>query len=310
MGDELPRLLADQDDVASWAQLIETGLAAPDVDRMLRRRQLVRVHRRVYVAHTGPLTPRQRSWAAVLYAAPAALCGPSALADPEPDRPVHVAIDASRRLAGTPGVRLHRRRRFDELVQANATPPRLRYDVLVLDRVAAAPTELDVVRAIADAVGSRRTTAARLRSELADRSRMPRRRWVGAVLDDVATGACSVLEHGYLTRVERAHGLPTANRQVVRAGSRGREYRDAEYDLGLCVELDGRSAHDSFEAGQRDAGRDLDDEAEGRQVLRLRWSQVFGTPCRTASRVGRTLQRLGWTGSPRPCGPGCGIVER
>lgn len=65
------------------------------------------------------------------------------------------------------------------------------------------------------------------------------------VLEDVATGVYSVLEHRYLTRVERPHGLPTARRQrVVRAG-RGPAYRDVEYPtIGLVVELDGRLGHD------------------------------------------------------------------
>jgi hypothetical protein len=73
-----------------------------------------------------------------------------------------------------------------------------------------------------------------------------------------------VLEHGYLTRVERAHGLPTPSRQVLRRTPGGKEYRDMEYDdPALVVELDGKLNHDSFAAQGRDADRDLADQVGG-----------------------------------------------
>lgn len=301
-------LQAQQDGVVSRRQLRELGAQRHDIDRLLRRRRLTTVHPRVYVGHTGPLTPRQRAWAAVLYAAPAALCGRSALADPEPHAPVHVAIDASRRLAAPDGVRIQRRRGLATQVVWNASPPRLRYEVAVLDLVEETSDELATVRLLSDAIGSRRTTIPRLRAALAARSRMPRRRWLCRLLEDLATGACSVLEHAYLTRVERPHGLPLAARQVVRTGAAGREYRDVSYACGLTVELDGRLGHASFDGGGRDADRDLDDVADGREVVRLRWHQVVGSPCRTALQLARILERRGWTGIPVACGPGCAVA--
>ncbi|GAB2456564.1 hypothetical protein GCM10027062_41020 [Nocardioides hungaricus] len=310
MDEEIAALLAAQDGVVSYAQLRRLGARRHDVERMVRRRELALLGPRVYVDHTGPPSPRQRAWAAVLLAEPAALCGPSALAETAPDAPVQVAIDARRRVTAPSGVRIHRRRDLARLVQWNATPPRLRYEVAVLDLVDAAESDLDVVRALADAVGSRRTTASRLRGALADRPRLRRRAWVGRLLDDIEAGACSVLEHGFLSLVERPHGLPRGLRQVARRGRRGREYRDVEYAAGLTVELDGRLGHDSFAGGGRDADRDLDDQAEGRSVVRLRWHQVFGTPCRTAERLARILQRRGWAGTPRPCGPDCPVADR
>lgn len=235
----LAALLAQQDGVVSRRQLRSLGAQRHDIDRLLRRHRLAQSHPRVYVDHTGPLTPRQRAWAAVLYAAPAALSGRSALADPEPNAPVHVSIDASRRLTAPDGVRIQRRRDFAAQVLWNASPPRLRYDAAVLDLVEEASDEMAVVRLLSDAIGSRRTTVARLRSTLAGRSRMPRRRWLSRLLDDLATGACSVLEHAYLTRVERAHGLPLPDRQAVRTGVAGREYRDASYAAGRPSGCDG-----------------------------------------------------------------------
>src|SRR5690606_31337244 len=114
-------------------------------------------------------------------------------------------------------------------------------------------------------------------------------------------GACSVLERGYLTRVERAHGLPAAARQV-RDSLRGPVYRDVEYRAhGLLVALDGRLFHDNAAARHRDLERDLDAAVDGRATVRLGWGQVFDTGCRTARQVAVLLQSRGWTGSPRPC---------
>ncbi|WP_235734929.1 hypothetical protein [Nocardioides alcanivorans] len=57
----------------------------------------------------------------------------------------------------------------------------------------------------------------------------PRLRIEEAVVDDLAQGSNSVLEHGYLRLVERPHGLPRGRRQVA-ARSRGRIYRDVLHE--------------------------------------------------------------------------------
>lgn len=306
-GDELARVLADQDGVVSYRQLRRTArLAQHDIERLVRRRELVRVHPRVYVNHTGPLTWRQRAWAAVLYAEPAALCLASAMSGPDEHAPIDIAVEANRRVAGRPDIRIHRVTGLDGRVLWNLSPPRTRPEETALDRVHLARSELEVVQVLSEAIGGRSTTVARIRDALGRRPRLHRRRWLVGLLDDLELGACSVLEHGYLTRVERAHGLPVAHRQARRAGSQGSEYRDVEYEeFGLVVELDGRIGHESWEAGGRDADRDLDDHADGRESVRLRWRQVFGTPCRTAGRVARILHRRGWTGEARRCGTDC-----
>ena len=127
------------------------------------------------------------------------------------------------------------------------------------------------------------------------------------MLRDVAHGTCSVLEHGYLHRVERAHGLPRAERQLRGHASVGVVYRDADYGR-VVIELDGRLFHDSTEQRDLDFERDLDVAVEGRTAARLSWGQVFGRPCSTAGKVGALLQRHGWRGSPCRCGPECGLA--
>lgn len=304
--DELHRLLIEQDGVVTRRQLVAMHVAKHELERMLRRRELTRVHPGVFVNHTGPLSWRQRAWAAVLYAGPAALCLESATEDA--GEVVHVAIDASRRVADRDGVRVHRIRNLAPMVQWHLGPPRLRFEDNTLELAHRAGTELDAIEVLTSAVGSRRTTASRLRDALRVRPRIRRRGLLTALIDDLEQGTCSVLEHGYLTRVERPHGLPSADLQRPRVGERGSEYRDVEYGtLGLVVELDGRVGHVAWVAQGRDADRDLDDHADGREAVRLRWRQVYGTPCRTANRIGRILSRRGWTGRPRRCGPDCDV---
>jgi hypothetical protein len=189
------------------------------------------------------------------------------------------------------------------------SPPRVRPEEAALDLVDRAGSELEVVAILSQVICDRATTAGRLRTALDRRTRLRRRRWVVRLLDDLELGVCSVLEHGYLVRVERAHGLPQSRLQKPRRPAGRWEYRDAEYErFGLVVELDGRLGHDSWAASGADAERDLDDAADGRVPVRLRWHQVFGTPCRTADRIGRILRRRGWTGKPRSCGTGCALA--
>jgi hypothetical protein len=166
-----------------------------------------------------------------------------------------------------------------------------------------------VIGLMADLCQTRRTTATRVRQALDARVRYPRRGWLGGVLDDVADGTCSVLEHGYLAKVERAHGLPPARRQVLRVSDRGTELRDVSYpELDLEVELDGRLFHDSARQRDIDLDRDLDAVCLGRLTVRLGWGQVFGRPCRTAARLARLMQDRGWSGVPRSCGPTCAVA--
>jgi hypothetical protein len=123
------------------------------------------------------------------------------------------------------------------------------------------------------------------------------------VLGDVASGACSVLERGYLELVERAHGLPVGVRQVPRLSSEGQTWQDVLYDeLGVAVELDGRAFHSSATARDRDLERDLDNAVEQqRTTIRLGYGQVFGRPCRTAGRLAKLFDRRGWPGEPSRC---------
>ena len=305
-------VLRDQAGVIARRQALEAGLTSNDVRRLLRRREWVAVHPGVYVDHTGPLTWLQRAWAAVLYAWPAALCGESALRAVEgPGRredsgPVQVAVSVGRQVASRPGVNVRRMAHLDDRVLWNLWPPRLRFEEAVLDVALAAPTDLDAIGVVAGACGGRRTTAVRLRDAFAARERSPRRLFLSSVLGDVAEGACSVLEHAYLTKVERVHGLPRGERQRRANATLGVVYRDVTYD-DVDLDLDGRLYHESIEQRDRDLDRDLDAAVESRLPVRLGYGQVVDRSCRTAARIAVLLQARGWQGAPRPCGPLCAI---
>ncbi|MEZ0579569.1 hypothetical protein [Nocardioides sp. MH1] len=214
-----------------------------------------------------------------------------------------------RRVAAPAGVIARRSRRFDEQVSWNLSPPRMTYDDTVIEIADTAERELDLIAALADACGGRRTTAARLRARIDTIPRLHRRALLTSVLDDVAVGTCSVLEHRYLTDVERRHGLPRGTRQdrVVRSDRRMFRdvvYRDPRRSWVQVVELDGRLDHDSATARDRDMERDLDAAIEREHTVRLGYGQVLGRPCRTAAKIGRLLNLRGWNGTVQRC-PDC-----
>lgn len=314
--DRVDGVLRLQDGAIARRQALASGMTSEDIRRLLRRKDWATAHPGVYVDHTGPLPWQQRAWVAVLHAGPrAALADESALRAAEgPGRrsfddgaPIHVAVDRSRRVVAPPGIVVHRTSRLDERVLWNVGPPRLRYEEAAIDVAVGRATDLGAIAVLSGVCQSRRTTAARLLEVLAGRARVRRRAWLGAVLRDVADGTCSALEHGYLTLVERPHGLPVAQRQAAAGARTGLVFRDADYGP-LLVELDGRLFHDTALQRDRDFERDLDAALDGQDTRRLSWGQVFDRPCGTAGKIGVLLRRRGWDGLPRRCGPTCGLV--
>ena len=313
--DAVADLLAHQDGVVSRGQLLAAEVTQARIDTLLRRRALVVVHPGVYLTHTGAPTWSQRTWAAILHAGRSALHLESALHQPgkdaPPKGPVHVAVDWTRRVVPREGIRIHRVRDLDDHVQWNLSPPRVRLEVAAVAVAHRAADDLGAISALASVVGSRRTVAGRLQLEIERRGRLRRRTLLTELLDDLDRGTHSVLEHGYLDRVLRPHGLPEpTSRQASVDGGRGTQYRDvAHADVDLHVELDGR-LHDESQARDDDADRDLDDLARGMVTPRLRYRQVFATPCRTAARLAVLFRGRGWHGTPRPCGEvGCEVGQ-
>lgn len=292
-----------QDGVISRRQLSALGARPADIEKMLRHRDLVRIYDGVFVNHTGSLSWTQRAWANVMRLWPAALDRESVWRETPI---IHVAIDRNRSLATPPGVELHRLNGFDELVHWLRGPPRIKVPHAALNAAAAHEDTAARVAMLSDVVQRRLTGYRDIQLALAMRPRMRGRAEIELLLADLSNGTNSVLEHAYLTLVERPHGLPTSTRQFVSRAGRRRAERDVFYrEFGLIVELDGRTFHDNATARDRDMTRDLDAAIEeAARTVRLGYGQVTRDSCSTAVKVGRLLQQGGWVGDVRRC-PAC-----
>jgi hypothetical protein len=284
---------------------------------MLARRELVEVHPQVYVTHTGRPSRRQLEWAAVLACAPAALHRESALdahgmtRDRAPARqhePIHLLVARDRRISPPAGVVLERVADHAVWVQQHRRPPRAAFEFALL-KAASARDEAGAIALMSDAVHQGLTTAERLVETIAALPRLRQRSLLTEVLADVAAGTRSVLERRYLRDVERAHGLPSGERQLRQHTGSGVVFRDVRYpDQRTLVELDGAFGHRDSVDRWADLQRDLDASVSDHVTLRPGWAQVL-EPCRLAGIVGRVLQLRGWRGALRPCGPGCPVVD-
>ena len=305
---QMDRLLWAQDGVISRRQVLEAGGSDFDIARVLRRRELTDVHRGVYVNHSGQLTLRQRHWAAVLAYWPAVLAHASALPDP-PTAAIHVAVGPGRNLRPLPRIVLHRMPDFERRAELDRSPPAVQLEHALIDVVGSELRDKDVAAAfavLARVCATRRTTPQRILQILATRQRVCGRSTLEAMLADLRDGACSVLERGYLHRVERAHGLPRGKRQNRSTATGLLTYQDVHYRAqGVVVELDGRAFHDAPRDRDRDALRDLAELSRSDVVTsRVTYGLVFGDPCRTAVLIGDLLRRRGWPGLRRTC-PSC-----
>lgn len=296
-----------QDGVLTRGQVLASGLT----DSWIRARLDARVWQRlvpgVFLTHNGEPSPVARIWAAVLYAGAGAAASHHTAAflhrliDAPPDD-VHVVVPSRRRVRPQPGLVVHRA--ATSRVNPAHRPPRTDVATTILD-LAAMYDGVDAVvslvtRGYALGVARLDTIAAALRQR-------GRQRWRG-LFDELvgdADGLESALEWRYRRDVERPHGLPTPQRQVVvRAGSASYR-RDVDYEeYGVVIELDGRRGHTDVGA-LRDAVRDNAALLAGRVTLRYGWWDVRCNACRSAMQVATVLRDRGWTGLPTRCGPAC-----
>lgn len=292
-----------QGGVISRRQLRELHAQDHDIRRLVRNRELAVIHPGVYVNHTGNPTWGQRAWAAVLLCWPAALTARSALPKLRERAPIEVMVPLRRTVRAPDGVIVRRRARFDGYVDWAAYPPRQLLAEAAIDAAGDAGSVTEAFAMLADLIQTKVVRTASLIEALGHRRRVPDRRLLVELLQDLKAGACSVLEREYLTRVERAHGLPAGERQVADSVAAGSVERDVTYAAyGLVVELDGRAFHDSAAARDADHARDLDAAAvRGLRTVRLTYGQVLGDPCRAAARIGQLLRLGGWEGQVRSC---------
>jgi hypothetical protein len=300
-----------QDGAITRAQLLAAGATLDWISRQVRRGRWTRVLPGVYVVHTGDLRWRTRARAALLYAGPgAALSHVSAafhhgLRD-RPGEPIHVSVPSNRRVRRQPGLRLHHRDRMPPAWGVlRATSP----SATILDVANLKDTSVDDVVGLVCSAAQKNHDIGQILTELAKRQRTRHRALLLDLSAAVDRGVESPLEYRY-HRLERVHGLPLSRLQVRQVIDGLWLRADCVYEgLGVRVELDGRLSHPF---GRTDADTWRDNSVlihTGEITLRYRWHHVAVIPCEVARQVALALRARGWTGWPKPCGPGCPLGQ-
>lgn len=312
MPDRCSRLLSRQCGViASW-QAEAAGFSCHQMQDLVRNGRWQRLGFGIYASFTGQPSRTTVLWAAVLRAGPCAILSHETAAELDGlldkcGKLVHVTVPHPQHLKPIAGIAIHRSSRAIGIRQQGRLPPRTMTEETVLDLAQAATSFDDVISLLARACQRRLTTPFLISENLSQRAKIRWRAEIELALRDVARGVHSPLEHRYVRDVERAHGLPTPDRQA-QAQQRGRViYRDARYrEYGVAVELDGRASHPDEQRWQ-DKHRDNAAAAAGIVTLRYGWADVTERSCETAREVATVLGSRGWPGRLRRCGPGCRV---
>jgi very-short-patch-repair endonuclease len=311
-------LIHNQEGIVRRGQLIDAGMTPSAVRRRLASGTWRRLGEGVYATFTGKSTREAKLWTAVLLAGPGALLSHETAAElhgfaKKMAPKIHVSVPVTRNPARTfamRGVVIHRRRaiRPDD-IQAPWILPRTSVESTAIDLVTEARTFDDAYAWICRATADRLTVPVLLREEMAGRVRVRWRNWLTEALADAESGINSALELRYVRDVERAHGLPAAQRQARQDVKARVIYLDNLYvGYRLCVELDGAAYHPSEER-QKDADRDnANIAATNTRTMRFGWVWATEKRCQAAQLVADALHNNGWEGMPRRCKRSCVVT--
>ena len=262
-----PQSMDSWPDVVTLPQAGLLGLSGSAVRHRVRCGQWQRVLRNVHVTHSGPVPAETMLAAMLAYAGRAAALSHSTAAHrhglggsraSDGGGRTHVSVPGSRRVCPQPGLVLHYPRGLApgdvRVVRGLACTS---VERTVVDLVATAKTPGTAAAFIVSAVGSRRTTAARLRAAW-DRPAVPRqhRGVAREVLAKAELGLHSPLELRFDGN-NRKHQLPLGVWQF-RAVLRGQpSYLDnIVLPYGLVTETDGREGHEGYDGRLRDNRRE------------------------------------------------------
>jgi very-short-patch-repair endonuclease len=308
-------LLAVQRSAVARRQAANCDVGPRTMRSRVRSGRWQRLQRGVYATFSGEPPRETLLWAALLRAGPDAVLSHHTAAErhgliDEPSSIISITVPASKRPVRVriPGIVVHRSNAILRTKHPAMLPPCTRVEDTVLDLIEIAPTFDDAYAWICRAIGRRRTTAERIRHAMDARKKMRWRREIMIALGDADEGALSVLEHRYVHRVERPHGLPVARRQARIRQRYGSRYLDNLYEeYGVCVELDGTAAHPADEQW-RDKRRDNTTTVSGLVTLRFGFLDLGEHRCESAAAVATLLGRHGWPATPHFCGrPACAL---
>jgi very-short-patch-repair endonuclease len=262
-------------------ELLAAGLTISAVRHCIRRGDLRRVHRGVYIATAFPWTPQQDAFAAVSACAEGSAishltaAAHLSLLKAFPSRP-EVTAPGTTGARGPKGVTLHHTRQLDAYIfngirtttpeqTLNAIAPRLETPILkaaVRQAERAHGVELSVI----DASGALKTFLEHYIS---------------------AAHTQDELEPLFLELCSR-HRVPRPECQVPL----GPYFADFMWpDVGLIVETDGRGSHDGYVAFQEDRVRDRYLKSLGHEVIRFTYAEVVRESDMVAAEVLRSRGR-------------------
>jgi hypothetical protein len=306
----LAQYLERQERVLTREQAGEAGLSRHAIAARLESGRWQRLHRGVFATFSGPVPRATQLWGAVLRAGAAAVLSHHTAAElwkltDEPSASIHVSVPRQAGSLDIPGLVVHFSSRLPGARHSARLPPQTTLEETVLDLADLSQTAEQAVAWPIRACQRRLTTPGRITDTLEARNRARWRRDLSDAITEVRAGVHSPLELRYLHAVERKHGLPRGDRQVLTIRGGRRQYLDVRYTrYGVVVELDGVSAHPA-EARQYDARRDNTNTLDGLLSLRYGWVPVAYHACDVAVEVASLLSQRGWRGNPRACGKGC-----
>jgi hypothetical protein len=296
--------------VLSREQALEAGLSRHAVNARLDSGRWQRLHRGVFAAFSGPVPRSAQLWGAVLRVGDDAALSYQTAAEiwklsDQPSSAIHVSIPRQSGPLTIPGLVLHYSSRLPAARHPARLPPQTKLEETVLDLADTAGTAEDAVAWAIKACQRRLTAPERITGALTDRNRARWRRDLADAMTEVHAGVHSPLELRYLRDVERRHGLPRGERQVLTIRGGARQYHDVRYTYyGVCVELDGVTAHPG-ESRQYEARRDNANTLDGLRTLRYGWARVAYHACSVAFEVAAVLRKCGWQGALGRCGRAC-----
>jgi hypothetical protein len=304
-------LLDAQCGVVDRDQAKQAGFSDRQIWHRLRSGRWQRVHEGVYATFNGPLSRDARLWAALRRVGRGAMLSHETAAevhgliDKPAGRTIHITVSPRRRpvqRGSIRGVVIHRSGQSRPQLPITFKLPRTRIEDTVLDLIDAAPTFPVAYGWIARAVSRDLTTTAMLRAALATRRRARYRHELALALGESDEGVGSGLELRYVRDVERAHGLPSAQRQAFREIGGRAHYRDNWYaEYRVCVEIDGPAYHRDEQVWKDKRRDNLNLAEDGAETFRFGPVEVAEFACETAGLVAAALARNGWDGTPHPC---------
>jgi predicted transcriptional regulator of viral defense system len=310
-------LARDQKGIVRREQLIAAGMSPSAIQRRIASGDWQCLGNGVYATFTGESIREAKLWTVVLRAGPGALLSHETAAElhgfaEKTSKKIHVTVPAGRHPGRNRSMRnvvIHRSRILvPDRIQAPWLLPRTSAESTVLDLVSVAETFDDAYAWICRGIADDRIAPVGLRRMMDERARMRWRTWLTEALADAESGVNSALELRYVRDVERAHGLPTAQRQARQHADAKIMYLDNLYEAyPLCVELDGLAYH-SAENRWKDTDRDnANIAATNTRTMRYGWVANTERCCQTAQLVANGLHQNGWQGTPRPCKRGCPV---